>query len=377
MPVIKSNLPTADPDQKWDAGEAIKNVKAWASDDDGNIDFKKYEQAFFWVVEDADEKQGDYKLPFADVADGKLEAVWDGVAAAMGALNGAQGGVDIPDADREPVYEQIGKYYKKFDKDQPDLAAKALKREVGERVDVVMNIDQTTVKDLGDGVFSATVTTSDVDRMGESIDTQGITTDAYMQNPVVLYGHDYQGLPIGKATKLSQFKNKLTATFQLAVKEYPFAATVAEMIKGGYLNAVSIGGVVRQWNESYTEIQAMEMVEFSIVPVPANPAALITARSFEKATGKSVEEVAKEYHDFVQATTAEKLEKSLDMDELDRHIKSLKDLTAILETAKATKTSEKETSLEDDEKIILTLRKAGGKVSETGQQIIRLVKPKG
>jgi len=248
-------------------------------------------------------------------------------------------------------------------------------REVGERVDVIMNIDQTTVKDLGDGVFSAVVTTSDIDRMGESIDTQGITTDMYMKNPVVLYGHDYQGLPIGKATKLSQFKNKLTATFQLAIKEYPFAATVADMIKGGYLNAVSIGGVVREWNEKYTEILAMEMVEFSIVPVPANPSALITARSFEKATGKSVEQVAEEYHDFVQGTTAEKLEKSLDIDELDRHIKSLKDLTAILETAKTAKTSEKDTP-EADEKIILTLRKTAGKVSETGQQIIRLTKAK-
>lgn len=249
------------------------------------------------------------------------------------------------------------------------------KREVGERVDVIMNIDQTTIKDLGDGVFSATVTTSDVDRMGESIDTQGITTDAYMKNPVVLYGHDYSGLPIGKATKLQQFKNKLTATFQLAVKEYPFAQTVADMIKGGYLNAVSIGGVVRQWNESYTEIQAMEMVEFSVVPVPANPQALITGRSLEKVTGKSVEQIASEYHDFVEKTTTEKL-KTLDIDELDRHITSLKDLTAILETAKEAKTSEKDISTETDEKITLTIRKTAGKVSETGQQIIRLVKAK-
>ena len=254
---------------------------------------------------------------------------------------------------------------------------KIVKREVGERVDVLFNIEQSTVKALGDGAFSATVTTSEVDRMGESIDTEGIGIDAYMKNPVVLYGHDYQGLPIGKTTKITAYKNKMVASFQLAVKEYPFAQTVADMIKGGYLNAVSIGGVVKEWNEKYTEILQMEMVEFSVVPVPANPSALITGRGLEKITGKSVEDIATEYHNFVQGTTAEKLEKSLDIDELDRHIKSLKDLTAILETAKTAKTSEKETSLEDDEKIILTLRKTAGKVSETGQQIIRLVKPKG
>jgi HK97 family phage prohead protease len=374
MPVIKSNLPTADPDQDWDAGEAIKNVKAFASDDDGNIDFDTYEKAFFWVVAEADDKQGDYKLPFADVIDGKLTAVWNGVAAAMGALNGAQGGVKMPDADREPVYEQIGKYYKKFSKDQPELSSKSIKREIGERVDIVMAFEKDSVKDLGDGQFTATVTTSDVDRMGESIDTQGITTDAYMQNPVVLYGHDYSALPIGKTTKLAAFKNKMTATFQLATKEYPFADTVAQLIKGGYLSAVSIGGVVRQWNESYTEIQAMEMVEFSVVPVPANGAALITGRALEEVTGKSAEQVTKEYHDFQNQAYTKSL-KGLDTNALDRHIKSLKDLTVILEAAKAAKTNEKDTP-EADEKITLTLRKAGGQISEHGQQIIKLVKAK-
>lgn len=371
MPVIKSNLPIADPDTEWDAGEAIKALKSYASDDDGNIDFSKYEKGFFWVVEDADEKQGDYKLPFATVIDGKLMAVWNGVAAAMGALNGAQGGVKMPDADREPVYKQIGVYYKKFGKDQPELS-KGLKREVGERVDILMAFEPDSVKDLGDGQFQATVTTSDVDRMGESIDTQGITTDAYMQNPVVLYGHDYSALPIGKTTKLQQFKNKMQATFQLATKEYPFADTVAQLIKGGYLNAVSIGGVVRQWNESYTEIQAMEMVEFSVVPVPANGAALITGRSLEEVTGKSAEQVAKEYHDFQNGAYAKTL-KGLDMDELASYIKSLKDLTVILEQAHAAKTNEKDIS---EETITLTVRKTAGQISETGQNIIRLVKAK-
>ena len=248
-------------------------------------------------------------------------------------------------------------------------------REVGERVDVIFNIEQSTVKDLGNGAFTATITTSDVDRMGESIVTAGIDTKAYMKNPVVLYGHDYSGLPIGKTTKLEVLKNKIIATFQLAVDEYPFAATVAAMIKGGYLNAMSIGGVVKEWSPDYSKIMLMEMVEHSVVPVPANPKALITSRAFEEATGKSAEQIATEYHEFVQKTTAEKLEKSLDMDELDRHIKSLKDLTVILETAKTAKTNEKDNS-EEDEKIILTLRKTGGKVSETGQQIIRLVKAK-
>ena len=247
-----------------------------------------------------------------------------------------------------------------------------VKRDIGERVDVIMTIEPSTLKDLGDGAFTATVTTSDVDRMGESIDTQGINTDTYVQTGgPVLYGHDYQGLPIGKTTKLAQFKNKLVATFQLATKEYPFAQTVADMIKGGYLNAVSIGGVVKQWNETYTVIEAMEMVEFSVVPVPANPNAIITARSFEKATGKSAEQVATEFHEFVEKSMSEKL-KSLDNDELLRHIDTLKALLAILE---ATATKEAETS-QEKRVIKVTLRKSANEMAQTTQKIIHITKAK-
>lgn len=244
-------------------------------------------------------------------------------------------------------------------------------REVGERVDVMLNIDQSTVKDLGNGAFSATVTTSDVDRTGESIDTSGINTEDYMKNPVVLYGHDYQGLPIGKATKVTSFKNKMVAQFQLAIAEYPFAATVAAMIKGGYLNAVSIGGIVTKWDETFTNILGMNMLEFSVVPVPANPHAVITA-SFEQATGKTAAVVAEEFHDFVEKSTAEKL-KTLDSNALSEHIKSLKALTAILESAQDNKISEKGNSSEQ-ESVKITIRKASGQIIETSQQIIKIVK---
>src|SRR6185369_7139319 len=146
-----------------------------------------------------------------------------------------------------------------------------IKREVGERVDFFGNLDPTTVKDLGDGIFEATVTTSQVDRTNESILTEGIDPSTWEATGMpVLYGHEYSGLPIGKGISWRSFKNKMTSRFQLAVKEYPFAATVASMIKGGYLNSVSIGGVVKQWSEDYSTIMQMEMVEFSVVPIPAN-----------------------------------------------------------------------------------------------------------
>jgi HK97 family phage prohead protease len=261
-----------------------------------------------------------------------------------------------------------------------DEKDKTVKREVGERVDVMFNIDQSTVKELGDGCFSATVTTTDKDRYGEVIDTAGVDIKAYMDNPVVLYGHDYQGLPIGKTLKLTKSKdpdtgekNKMNATFQLAVNEYPFAATVAALIKGGYLNAVSIGGLVTAWSGDYMTILGMEMVEFSVVPVPANPAAIITGKSFEKAAGKTIAQVAREYHEFVEKSVADKL-KGIDGTELTSHIENLEGLLAILKDTATGKVIEKDES--EPEKVRLTLRKTASKVSQTGLEIIKLTTPK-
>lgn len=209
------------------------------------------------------------------------------------------------------------------------------KREVGEKVKLTLGFDAASTKDLGDGVLEAVITTSSVDRHRESIVTSGISTENYMQNPVVLYGHDYEGLPIGKTIKLTEMKNKIKARFQLAVDIFPFAKTVFDMVTNGYINAVSIGGVVRQWSEDYTTIEEMEMVEFSVVPVPANPEALITARSLEKATGKTMDVIKEEFQDFSRSILLDKV-KDMGDDELRDAIKVLKNLIDRLEqTAKA------------------------------------------
>lgn len=118
---LSSALPCADKGTAWDSGAATKAIKKWASNDDGDIDFSKYKKAFMYVEDGGGDKQGDYKLPFATVADDKLVAVWNGVKAIMGVLNGARGGVSISDADRKSVYTQVKKYYKKFDEDVPPL----------------------------------------------------------------------------------------------------------------------------------------------------------------------------------------------------------------------------------------------------------------
>jgi len=82
---------------------------------------RRYAKRFFWADDEKLETFGAYKLPHVDVVDGKPYAIWRGVVAAMAALLGARGGVDIPDEDREKVYNAIAKYYKKADKEPPPL----------------------------------------------------------------------------------------------------------------------------------------------------------------------------------------------------------------------------------------------------------------
>jgi HK97 family phage prohead protease len=245
----------------------------------------------------------------------------------------------------------------------------ATAREVGEKVQLHLGLDSAKTKDLGNGVFEAVITTSSIDRYNESIDTSGIDTANYMNNPVVLYGHDYDSLPIGKTIKLNQMKNKIKAQFQLAVDEYPFAATVAAMIKSGYLNAVSIGGRVLEWSEDYRSILKMEMVEFSVVPVPANQEALITARDFENLIGKSHAEVRSEYQNMAKKIMLDKL-KDMPENELKDAIKVLLSLTARLEETL-------ETSLNDDKPLTQTKRyvlKDAKRVAEQSQKVIKIVK---
>lgn len=253
-----------------------------------------------------------------------------------------------------------------------------LKREVGERVDILCSLDSTTVKDLGEGVFETTITTSEVDRHGENIVTEGIDTQNWSnKNPVVLYGHDYSGLPIGKGLSLRTFKNKMTSRFQLAVKEYPFAKTVADLIKGGYLNAVSIGGVVKQWSDDYRTIEQMEMVEFSIVPVPANAGAIITQRSFEEATGKNFDDVRIEFEQFAQKSMVDKL-KNMGEDDISKAIGILKQLVATLEdAAQPTSSVGDDAQLETVKQIKRIRIKDNAKsVIKEAERVIRIVKLK-
>jgi len=114
------DLPLADTAREWDSAAAKKRVLAWAGDDlDEASVQRKYQRGFVWYDREAADTLAAYKLPITDVIDGTLTAVPKGVFAAAAAVQGARGGVDIPESDMARVRSHLSRYYKKLDMTAP------------------------------------------------------------------------------------------------------------------------------------------------------------------------------------------------------------------------------------------------------------------
>lgn len=142
----------------------------------------------------------------------------------------------------------------------------------------------TEVKQVGaeeDRTLEFCITTDSVDRHGDTVSAKGWQTAAYEKNPVVLFAHDYDSLPVGKSVGVTKFKNGLRSQVKFApATANPFAEQVYQMCKGGFLNAASVGFIPLEYDEAERDgyypmdITKSELLEWSIVPVPANGEAL-------------------------------------------------------------------------------------------------------
>lgn len=127
-------------------------------------------------------------------------------------------------------------------------------------------------KDSDSGTFEVVITTENVDRMGEVIKADGWELEYFMKNPVVLWGHDHYGLPVGIATSIDRVDNTLVAKGKFAPTE--FGQTVRRLYDLGIVRATSVGFIEKERQGNL--ITKAELLEFSFVTVPANPMALST-----------------------------------------------------------------------------------------------------
>ena len=136
---------------------------------------------------------------------------------------------------------------------------------------------------LGDGQYRVTIAANAEARQPPALDLQGLSVENYLKNPVVMWAHDgvgrspSGGLPIGRTTRLTKTdEGQLVADFEF-LEEDAFAQRVKNAWDSGFLRAASISWLPLEsvptkdglWRDTRSEL-----LEWSIVAVPADPDAL-------------------------------------------------------------------------------------------------------
>lgn len=150
----------------------------------------------------------------------------------------------------------------------------------------------TEVKAEGDAerVLQFTISSAVVDRDGDTINVNGWDLSNYNRNPVVLWAHLYHEPPVAKSLAVWVEDGKLKSRAQFTPRDLnAFGFMVYRMYREGYLNATSVGFIPKEWkftNEREgsgfwdpVDFLKQELLEYSAVPVPSNPEALVEARS--------------------------------------------------------------------------------------------------
>jgi HK97 family phage prohead protease len=187
------------------------------------------------------------------------------------------------------------------------------------------------------------------DRYGDIIDQKGWVLDNYKKNPVVLLNHDSNQLPIGKGNVYLR-DDKLVIDVEFD-SEDERAKEVERKAKKGFMNAVSVGfrplesksrSELPSDNKYYGQrgmyYSKAELLEVSIVTIPANGEATMLEQKFYNAMK---EEILKE----VKAAMQDNLI-------VNKHILNVKeeDDRYIVEFAKPEMEMEEEAMKEEEEK---------------------------
>jgi hypothetical protein len=153
------------------------------------------------------------------------------------------------------------------------------------------NIIQTKAVENQPNTFDIVISTGEPDRDGDIIEVAGWDFTNYLNNPVVIYVHNYRDVPIGKTLALRKENDQVIARFQWRDPANEFdpilpirAAWDQDMLRGA-----SVGAIPIEWepitdgidpNDRWALMFAprrytkTELLEWSICPLPANANAL-------------------------------------------------------------------------------------------------------
>lgn len=162
------------------------------------------------------------------------------------------------------------------------------------RVDT--NIEKAS-SDLNDREVKFIISSAAIDRHDDTIRVSGWDLKNYKKNPVVLWGHKQDLPPIGKARKVYKEGKGEDALLKAITTFLPedfaednhvkFANMIYKMVMEGFLNSTSVGfrplelELPEDENRGFyaVDFKKQELLEYSVVPVPANPEAIIDAKA--------------------------------------------------------------------------------------------------
>ena len=144
-------------------------------------------------------------------------------------------------------------------------------------------MDIVMTRALGKNHYEATIAANEKVRQPPELEFEGLSTENYLRNPVVMWAHDSMGrspsggLPIGRTLRLNRTQDgQIIAEFEF-LGDDPFAQRVRNAWDKGFLRAASISWIPVEsvpvgdgrWRDTRSEL-----LEWSIVSVPADPDAL-------------------------------------------------------------------------------------------------------
>lgn len=246
----------------------------------------------------------------------------------------------------------------------------------------MQTIHKATARPAGDDPLEFVMSDETVDRYGDVIEAKGWRLSNFANNPVALFSHDSK-LPVGVWKDVRVEGGALKGRLELLPRGMsPRVDEIRAFVEAGMLRAVSVGfhgvsGAIDQLPNGGVRYKAAELVECSLVSVPANPNALAVAKSLNLSDdaqrlifGKSAGEISAgvrsgnpgesaaqptRQRNIKMATLAERISNAQNdlvqlRDKLTDHIKD--------DNADATVTEELSAAIEQKEAAITSLKRA-------------------
>ncbi len=155
------------------------------------------------------------------------------------------------------------------------MATRMIRREYAGEVKDISSRDQT---------LTLAISTETPDRYGDVVEVGGWLLDNYLKNPVVLFGHNYGGPAVGQALKTWAVKRDKALYSTMKFAPTPTGQELWLLYSQGFMRASSVGFMpidFEKLDENADEFwgpfrfKTQELWEYSLVPVPANPDAIV------------------------------------------------------------------------------------------------------